>query len=32
MNSFKKYFKYGYNIGGECGISNVYMAGNREDW
>lgn len=31
MSSFKKYFTYGRMILG-CGLNNIYMAGNREDW
>lgn len=31
MNSFKKYFDY-ERMGGGCGINNVHMAGNLEDW
>lgn len=31
MNTCKKYFDY-TRAGGGCGIVNVHMAGNLEDW
>jgi hypothetical protein len=31
MNTFKKYFKY-ERWGAGCGIVNIHMGGNLEDW
>lgn len=31
MNSFKEFFDYGRMMIA-CGINNIYMAGEREDW